>query len=402
MPSATPDAAHPDSASPWLRLRYALLAALLALLWQFLTVTFNYHGNWTALFCTGAQAEVPPALAPGTYRFPTRGYDGQFYRYLAHDPFLRGGYSRFMDDARRRYRRILLPATAWLLAAGQPGLIDSGYFAAVLLSVALGVWFLSRCALYHRRHPAWGLTFLFLPSTLIALDRMTVDVALLTCCAAFAYYLRQDSRARLWLTLALAVLVHETGAMLVAAACFHQLWQRRLRRAALLATALLPALLWYRFLDVFFQVHGLPVARNFFPIWMFQYPIVGILIRIFRPETYPLDPARLLLVRCLDALALAGVLAAVGFAVWRLVRRHFDPEAFAAVAFAGLLCMVSNPDFWHDIHGWGRTVSPLLFFLALPALTGGPLRLVLPLVLVDLRLAIPFASQALSIFRAIF
>jgi len=162
----------------------ALLAAGLALLWQCLMVTFHYGGNRSPLFCTGADARVPPALEVGAYRFETGGDDGQFYRYVAHDPFLSRGYDRFQDDARMRYRRILLPLAAWLLAAGQGPLVDAGCFAAVLLAVALGAWFLSRCAVFHGRHPAWGLAFVAMPATLISLDRMTVDIALLTCCAA--------------------------------------------------------------------------------------------------------------------------------------------------------------------------------------------------------------------------
>src|ERR1700693_3395233 len=31
-------------------------------LWQFLTVHYNYGGNWTALFCINTRTEVPPAL----------------------------------------------------------------------------------------------------------------------------------------------------------------------------------------------------------------------------------------------------------------------------------------------------------------------------------------------------
>lgn len=382
-----------------------MLAVTASFAWQFLIVNVNFGGNWTGLFCTGAEQPVPPALAPSTYRLPSKGYDGQFYRYVAHDPFLRQDYHRFLDGPRWRYRRILLPAAAWLLAAGQQRLIDSAYIAAVLVTIGLGVWFLTGLALDYRRHPTWGLAFLLFPSTVIALYRMTVDVALLAGCAACVWYLHRDSRGRLWLVLALAVLVHETGAFLVAGACLYVLWQRRPRRAAVLATALVPALFWYRFLDGFFQVPGHLFARRFFPSWLFDYPIVGVAMKIFLPETYPLGTAALLLVRLLDALALAGILAALGLALWRLLRPCFDPEAFGALSFGLLLCMVGNPGFWRDIHGWGRTVSPLLFFLALPALAPAPLQLrillVVPLFLADLRLAVPVASLSLSFLGAV-
>ena len=42
---------------------YGLIAVLLALTWQYLAVHYNYAGNWTALFCTGAKLSQPPSLA---------------------------------------------------------------------------------------------------------------------------------------------------------------------------------------------------------------------------------------------------------------------------------------------------------------------------------------------------
>ena len=87
----------------------ALLAALLVLAWQATTVHFNYAGNWTGLFCTGASLPVPPELDAGTVRsVHPIGYDGQMYRYIAHDPFFQRDYARYVDDDRLRYRRCLL------------------------------------------------------------------------------------------------------------------------------------------------------------------------------------------------------------------------------------------------------------------------------------------------------
>ena len=61
-------------------LAIALLCAGLALAWQSLTVHYNYGGNWSALFCTGSQRRIPPALAQeDIYTFAdSTGYDGQF------------------------------------------------------------------------------------------------------------------------------------------------------------------------------------------------------------------------------------------------------------------------------------------------------------------------------------
>jgi hypothetical protein len=57
-------------------------------LWQFLTVHYNYGGNWTGLFCINTRTEVPPALEAEhlyTCAIPI-GYDGSVFHLIAHDP----------------------------------------------------------------------------------------------------------------------------------------------------------------------------------------------------------------------------------------------------------------------------------------------------------------------------
>ena len=48
------------------------------------------------------------------------GYDGQFYYYIAHDPFILGQSYNHIDFPAYRYQRIIYPLTAWLLSFGQP------------------------------------------------------------------------------------------------------------------------------------------------------------------------------------------------------------------------------------------------------------------------------------------
>jgi len=379
----------------------ALLAVLAAFLWQFLVVTFVYGGHWVGLFYTAEQTRVPPELADMSYRNKAGAYDGQFYRFMAHDPWMRKGYWRFMDNPRLRYRRILVPATAWLLAGGQRRFIDAAYVAGMLLWVFLGAYWLSRYALSVGRSPAWGLGFLLLPATLISIDRFTVDVALAALCVGFAWYARQDSPGRLYLILVLAPLARETGLLLLAAACLEALWRRRWRRCLLFATAALPALLWLRFVSAYLIAPGAGLHFHLVPPWLFQYPLVGIAMKMFQPVSYPLGGLLLRVAQVLDVLALAGVLLAVSIALWRIFRRRFDAETIAALMFVGLAAMVSEPGYWGDVNGYGRVISPLFLLVALPVLTGGPRWTLLPVLLVSLRLGTQFGSQALSILRGV-
>ena len=91
-------------------MRMAALAAALVLAWTAARVHYVFGGNWTALFYTGPQFHLPPELDANTYRFRGEvGYDGQMYRLLAHDPFLRKGYALNTDYPQTRSRRILGP-----------------------------------------------------------------------------------------------------------------------------------------------------------------------------------------------------------------------------------------------------------------------------------------------------
>ena len=184
----TPELAKSDSAR--ISVLWALLALFISLLWQFSTVRYNFGGNWTALFCTGQVERIPPELQAHTYTFPGKGYDGQMYRYVAHDPFLGRGYQSYVDAPRLRYRRLLVPGLALAFAGGRQGLIDGSYIAVTGMFVLLGAYWLSRWATVNELHPAWGLAFLLVPGTLVSMDRMTVDGSLAALCVAASNSLR--------------------------------------------------------------------------------------------------------------------------------------------------------------------------------------------------------------------
>ena len=369
--------------------------------WQAATVHFNYGGNWTALFCTGDAEPIPPELAAGTYIFKSStGYDGEFYRYIAHDPWFQKGWSKYVDAPRLRRGRILVPGLAWLLAAGQARYVDVAYVVIVLLCVFLGVYWLSRYAMAHARSPAWGLGFLSIPGTLVSIDRMTVDIALIALCVGFVWYVKRESAVGLYAVLALAGLARETGLLLTAACCFQALWMRRWRQALLWATAALPALAWYAFVAT--QLAHAPThVGRLVPRWLFQYPLVGIVMKLFQPESYPFSPALVRTIQAVDAIALCGLLLALGLAVWSLRKRPLHEEQWAALAFVALALVVSAPGFWRNVYGYARPFSPLVFLVGLPALRGGSPWLLAPIFMLDLRIAIQWIPQIQGILRAI-
>ena len=205
----------------------AIMSTLLVFGWTTARMHYVFGGNWTAAFCTGTIFRVPPDLDVGTYRFEGAGYDGQFYRYLAHDPFLRNGYSHYVDAPQLRFRRLLVPLGAWLLGFGRHSWIDSAYVAVEMLFLALGVYWCARLLTRRCRSPLWGILFVVVPATLASFDRMLVDGALTALFAGFLLSCEEEEHwTYVWVLAMLAALTRETGLLLGAALVTDRLLHR--------------------------------------------------------------------------------------------------------------------------------------------------------------------------------
>ncbi len=365
-----------------------MLATLAVLLWQSLTVHFNYHGDWTALYDTGAQLQLPPELAvEDVYRFPnSAGYDGQFYHLIAHDPFLARGYTRFVDNPGLRWRRVLVPALAYAIVLGDDERIDSAYFVVLLAFVALGVYWTSRYLARLGWNPAWGALFLAIPATLTSIDRATVDVALAALCAGFALYTAQERAAPLWLVLALAPLARETGLGLVAGYCLWLFVERRFPRMLLYAASALPAVAWFLFIRWRTGPDQTP--------WTSWVPLAGLVRRTLHPLQFALASGWLREAALLDYLGVIGVWFALGVAAWWLLHyRPLTPLVAAVAVLAAGAMFLSSPDIWAQDYSFARTQSPLLACLAFEGAATGRWESLPPLVLCLLRVLFQLEPQ---------
>ena len=387
---------------PWI---WALVAVLAVLAWQALTVDANYAGNWTGLFRTGWRTPVPARLAPGTFRNAhPKGYDGQYYRFLAHDPFLRHGTATDLDTPIDRSRRIPVPLLAWALAGGQQGAIDGAYVLVILGSIFAGTCFLGCIMVRQGRHAALGLLFLAVPATIVGIDTMTVDITLaaLTACFAWHWGSGREPGWGLWFTLAAAGLTRETGLLLAAACVLAALVKRDYRRAAFWGTAVLPALGWYEYLHFAIPpAGGTPLSV---PGWLWPRPQLGIAMRAIEPPRYPLLGASVeRIIRALDTVSLLAMMAAAALGILRL--RWAKPAAIRAalglqVAF---LLAITDEMFWTPPYGYCRPFAPLFVLLLAGDAAGRGRRAwvtaILVCALVDVRVLAEMETQMLGVLR---
>jgi hypothetical protein len=370
----------------------ALASALLVFAWTAGRIHYAFGGNWTAVFCTGTLFQVPRDLEAGTYRFEGSGYDGQFYRYLAHDPFLRKGYSRFVDAPQLRFRRLLVPLAAWLFAFGQPGYIDQAYIALELLFVALGVYWCARLLVRRGRSALWGLLFVVVPATMASFDRMLLDGPLAALFTGFLLYCEEERWDRVWVLAVLAALTRDTGLLLGFAVVMDRLWYRDWRRAAWFASSALPAVCWYAYLAALLPHDG--------PVPILEFPAWGMLRRLLWFRTYSNSHVQLLL-RITDILAVLGLAVTLIIAVRWILESRLSPVIICVGCFGGLALVLGAPGHMIDAFGFARPVSPLRLWIMIEAVSRKAWIAMVPPLLVSLSVSLVFANPLMAIVNGV-
>jgi hypothetical protein len=309
----------------------------------------DYAGNWTAFYRTGSHIRLPADAQVYVGEASNGGgYDGQYYRLIAQDPWMLHGSASYIDSPRLRYRRILVPAMAWLAALGSPAAATYTFIPVVMLFLSLGSYWLSRYAGAIGQSPWWGLAFLFSPAAFLSLDRLCVDIALAALTVAFALYWKEVPK--LYLVLMLATLAKETGFLLLGGYCLYTLFQRQWSKMLVMSTAGIPAALWF----LYVQRH----TSDYATAWI-QLPFSAVLTGMLHPGLYTLRPWY---ITPLDYLAWVGMLLAIALAAIRW--RKDDPLSRAALLFA-VLAAVIDFNVWQEVEGFGRAFTPLLLLLPL-------------------------------------
>jgi len=324
----------------------------------------------------------------------SRGYDGQFYHYIGHDPFLRSDLKNYIDDPRMRYRRILIPLLAYGVALGDNARIDRAYELVCLLSIGLGVYWSCRFAQDTGLAAAWGLLFLAMPATAITMDRLVVDGGLAALTAAFAYYSRSPSYQsqpwKLFLVLACAVLTRETGLLLVLAYCAYLTLRHEFRAAGTFLLSAAPAVAWYVYVQS--NTSGNSYSPAPVPFW-------SVLRALGNPPSYPPGTPFANAVVTADYLAFAGVLLGSGLALVWASRGPRDPLRIAAAMFAMMAILFDITGQWESVYNFGRLYTPMLVCLAGVAAQSRNPWLLLPVAMMLPRIAIQLTPQLLGVIH---
>jgi hypothetical protein len=366
----------------------ASIAVLIAASWLVLNIAFQYSGNPTGPFYTGAKTPLPQALAGGhTFRVHDDvGYDAQFYHLIAHDPRNRRGFLSYVDNPRLRWRRIGVPGLAALLAAGDDRGVDYVYIAIELAFVFLGTLWLSWYVRSKSLHPAWGLTFLLIPAVAVSLDRLTIDLPLAAICIGLALYAEAPEPGwQVYAMLGAAPLIRETGMIVVLGWCVYRIVMRDARGAVLGAVSAAPVVAWWGYV----QMNTRPDGTD----WLSSYPFSGIINRTLQGTGDPTSTPWLRAANVFENLALAGMWMALVLAFYLAWQRRWRFIEITVILFAAFEAVLGRFDLWSSAYATGRTMAPLLILLALLAFQNRRVPYALPLVLFLPRIALQYEAE---------
>lgn len=187
------------------------------------------------------------ALDPGFHTVHRGAYDGQFNWGIAVDPLATGDVHDLFDKPSYRYGHPLYGWLGWLLSAGRPKAAPAALavvglaslFVAAVTAAALGLG---------RGRSGWEGLFVALNPGLISAAAVDLGEPLAAALMVGAFAaLVGGRRAPAWICLALLPLAKEPLFVVLLAVVVWELLQRRPRRAAGFATAVIPALVWWTY-----------------------------------------------------------------------------------------------------------------------------------------------------------
>lgn len=235
-----------DKLHPLIPLVFGIYAAVILLY----AGRFNY--DFTGFAVIGSRWAVPELLPPDSIIEPgSRGYDGQFFLYIARDPLILGESCQHIDIPAYRYGRILYPLLAGMLALGTRLLLPYTLVLVNLFSVLIGTQFAVLMLKSAGLNPWYGAGYGFLSGFLLCVLRDLAEPVAMAGVIGGVYYYHGRRYLPAAGLFAAGILAREVVAVIpVGLFIFDLIFRKTGKRGGAILLSPLPFLLWSGYLAV--------------------------------------------------------------------------------------------------------------------------------------------------------
>ncbi len=327
---------------------FLIAATFLSVLFLY---SFKFNKNITGFMVIGDYFKAPQIWTSRTLVHKgSVGYDGQFYYYMAHDPFILGRSYDHIDFPAYRYQRLIYPLTVWLLSLGQPPLIPYMMVAVNLLGILLGTFFVLRILEHYGRSPWYCLFYATSWGFLLCLLRSLPEpLAITFVVMAVFFYLKGQTLGQV-IALSLAALTQETTLLVSLAFLFSFFWEKEWKR---FISMLFPPLAysgWQLYLHSHFQTFSFVGGTQNFGL-----PFRGIMQKVIS-----LSQGGPAVEKYAELLFMVLVVILILTAVYE-VFKYYSPLTVTFLGYA-LLTSLLNQLIWVEPWSYARATLGLLVF----------------------------------------
>jgi hypothetical protein len=290
-----------------------------------------------------------------------------------------------------------MPALAHAIGLGRTEWIDRGCVVAFLLFAGVGTFALVL-------EFGWaGLAFAFLPSTLIAMDRMTINVSLAALTAVALVARRRRAWTWFWPAVALAPVAHPQGWVLPVAAFLVCMRWKDWRGMVLATASLVPGLVLLTSVQRFLGQNRLVIdaIMDWLAPWSLLASIEALWTKVATAWTHEWRGPLLALMHWLDNAALLAIGLVAIWTVWRFKARTGRWERWALFLLVVPGSLVDAEHHLAEPFMWLNHATPLV--LLHWADTPRDWRIVrwAPLAICSLRTLYQFGFQVLGVLRGL-
>jgi hypothetical protein len=326
-----------------------------------------YHGDPSALVCLGTTYQGREPYEALGVAFNGAGYDGQFYYALARDPW--HAQTRGIDAPAYRHKRILYPALAWLLTAGDSQRLRWALPLLNLVAIA-GLSALGGLLALRRGASAWWgvLLPLTVSGGLSALRDLTDPFSTFLVCGLLVGWLLRWPWWQVALCATASLLCREQNLPVVGILLLAALWQRRKWESAALTGAITVWILWIGIVWIMYGVSPFTVGDR-----LLNWPLVGMVEGIGVALTTGSAAWRALTLLALVILVVQVPLVVV------LLRHRLDPALGGVLLVGVALFLVGGAALYSDFWANQRVFAVLPLAVWLGCVQVRQWRLLVPL-----------------------